>query len=147
MRAFLLIGVVFFLSSCFDRGDCLYTSTNVVKVGVKDATAPSTAKSVLFDLIHIPDEGILYDSATLSDLLLVVDPRVTETKYVFQYNTRSDTLVLGYTNQTLVLSTDCGSYNYQDALEVKYSTFGADKVIIRNKRLLTSVQVNIEIYL
>lgn len=147
LRAFLFIGVCFVLTSCFDKGDCLFTNTNVVKVGLKDAASPATVKAVDFVSIHIPDVGVLYEDQNLSVLALLVDPRVTETKFVFQYGVRSDTLVLGYTNQTIVLSPDCGSFNYQNNLEVKYSTFGTDKVIIRNKPLLTSVKLNLEIYL
>jgi hypothetical protein len=144
----LFIGVWLVLASCFDAGDCLYTNTNVVKVGLKDAAAPSSAKQVAFVSIHIPGTGTLYeDTGGLTSLALLVDPRVEETKFVFQYLERSDTLVLGYTHQTIVLSTDCGSFNYQSDLEVKYSTFGTDKVVIRNQRLLTSVPLNVEIFL
>ena len=143
----MFIVICLLLASCFDKGDCLLTSTTLIKVGLKDATLPANAKSVTFTSIHIPGTGILYDDTTMSSFPIVADPRVTEIEYVFQYETRSDTLVLGYTNQTLVLSPDCGSYLYQDALEVKYSTFGPDKVIIRNRRLLTSVTLNFDIFL
>jgi hypothetical protein len=147
LRAFLFTGICLLLVSCFDKGDCLFTNTTLIKVGLKDATATSTAKTVTFSSIHIPRQGILYQDTAMSAFPIVVDPRVTEIEYVFQYDTRSDTLVLGYTNQTLVLSPDCGSYLYQDALEIKHSTFGTDKVIIRNRRLLNSVTVNFEIFL
>ena len=147
LRAFLFIGVCFALASCFDKGDCLFTNTNVVKVGLKDAAAPATPKPVDFVSIHIPETGILYEDENLTTFPIVIDPRVTETKFVFQYGVRSDTLVLGYTHQTIVLSPDCGSFNYQNNLEVKYTTFGTDKVIIRNQRLLTSVTLNLEILL
>jgi len=86
------------------------------------------------------------DSAATA-LFLAVDPNTTETEFVFVYEKRSDTLVLGYTTQTRVLSPDCGSYNYQNNLTVKYSTFGTNRVIIIEPRLLNSVQTNVEIYL
>ena len=145
LRAFFFIGVCFVLASCFDSGDCLFTSTNVVKVDLKDFTAPRTTKTVIFSSIHIPDVGVIYEKDTLTSAYLLVDPRATETKFVFQYNQRTDTLVLGYTNQTVVLSTDCGSFNYQNNLEIKYNTFGDERVILKNQRLLTSVAVNVEI--
>lgn len=143
----MFIGVCVVLASCFDKGDCLFTNTNVVKVALKDAAAPATAKPVDFVSIHIPDAGILYENVNLTTFPIVVDPRTTETKFVFQYGARSDTLVLGYTNQTVVLSTDCGSFNYQNDLEVKYSTFGIDRVIIKEQRLHTNVTLNLEILL
>jgi hypothetical protein len=147
LRAFFFIGVSLILASCFDRGDCLITNTNIVKVDLKDVASPKISRTAIFTSIHIPDVGVLYQQDTLSTLLLVVDPRVEETKFVFQYNNRSDTLVLGYTNQTLVLSPDCGSFNYQSELEVRYSTFGTGNAIIKNQRLLTTVPLNVEIYL
>jgi hypothetical protein len=147
LRAFLFLGLSLLLASCFDKGDCLFTSTTLIKVALKDAALPANTKDVTFTTIHIPGRGILYQDTTMSSFPIVADPRLTEIEYVFQYGTRSDTLVLGYTNQTLVLSPDCGSYLYQDALEIKYSTFGTDKVIIRNRRLLTSVTLNFEIFL
>ena len=135
------------LVSCFDQGDCLFTNTNVVKVNLMDFSAPKTAKQIIFDSVFIPNRGFIYDNDTLSTVYLLADPRATETEFVFQYGERSDTLVLSYSTQTIVLSPDCGSYNYQSDLEVKYSTFGTDRVIITNRRLLTSVQNNIEILL
>jgi hypothetical protein len=133
------------LVSCFDKGDCLFTNTNLVKVDFMNYSRPLESLNVEIDSIFIPDRGYFVGSETVSGVVLLVDPRLTEMTYVFQYRTRSDTLVLGYSNQTMVLSPDCGSYIYQDNLEVKYSTFEVERVKIIERKLATSVTTNIEI--
>jgi hypothetical protein len=110
-----------------------------------DAKAPTKTKVIAFDTIVIADHFLYIPTAGTTALDLIVDPTTTETRYVFRYAERSDTLVLGYSTQTIVLSPDCGSYNFIGGLEVKYSTFDADRVKITNQRLLTSAQSNVEI--
>ncbi len=145
LRAFLFIGCCLLLASCFDKGDCLFTNTDVVKVNLMDLDTPSISHTVTFDSVFIPG-SVYFDNAqgTVSTLYVAVDPRKTQTEYVFRQLNRSDTLVLSYTNQTIVLSPDCGAYQYQDNLDVVYSTF--DSVHIINQRLLTSVAVNVQIF-
>jgi Family of unknown function (DUF6452) len=147
LRAFLFIVVTLLTVSCFDRGDCLYVNTTEVKVKVMDkVTRASAGTKVTFSSIHVPGVVILHENKELSFAYLLIDPGASETKFVFQYPTRSDTLVLGYTSQARVLSPECGTATFFDGLEVKYSTFAADNVVIKNPSLLTSVASNIEIY-
>jgi hypothetical protein len=110
-----------------------------------DATAPTKTKVVPFDTIIVADRFLYNLAAGETSFFLAVDPTATETRFVFKYPERSDTLVLSYSTQTIVLSPDCGSYNFIGGLEVKYSTFDTDRVIIKNHRLLTSVESNVEI--
>jgi hypothetical protein len=147
LRAFLFIVFCLLLVSCFDKGDCLFTNTNVVKVSFMDAAKPLQPKPVVFDSVFLPFDNLYTPSGdTISTLMLVTNPRVNETAFVFQYAERSDTLVLGYSTQTLVLSPDCGSYNFQSNLEVLHSTFGDGRVVVTNPRLLNSVTNNMEIF-
>ena len=146
LRAFLFIGCCFLLTACFDSGDCLITSTNVVKINILDLATPTQAKDMVFDSVFIPDQGYFYNNKdTVSQIFVAIDPRTTETEYVFQYQERSDTLVLSYSNQTIVLSPDCGSYLYQTDLAIKHSTFSSNQVVIKEQSLQTGVAVNIEI--
>jgi hypothetical protein len=113
-----------------------------------DKTSPRQAKAVIFHSIVMPDQLLeLYHEDTVSTVYLPADPRFNSTKYVFQYGERSDTLVLSYTNQSIVLSTDCGTYLYQKDLAIEHNTFGASAVIIKDSQLLLSIPVNIEIFL
>src|SRR5262249_25167725 len=109
LRAFLFIGIFLFFNACFDKCDCLITNTNVVKVVMKDAISRTPA-TITFESVFIPGEGILYEDEDLSSFNLLVDPRATETMFVFKRESRSDTLVLSYNNQTVVLAPDCGSF-------------------------------------
>ena len=141
------MGVCLVLVSCFDKGDCLFTNTNLVKVNFMDINSRLQPREVAFDSLFLPDEqAFLPGGDTIVSVVLITNPTKTETKYVFQYAERSDTLVLGYSTQTIVLSPDCGSYNFQSDLQVLHSTFGEGRVVVTNPRLLTSVTVNIEIF-
>jgi hypothetical protein len=136
------------MTSCFDRGDCLFVNTNLIKVNIKDKTAVSQPKQVVLSSVTMPDQGfLLYAQDTLSSLYLPADPRLTQTRYVFQYGERSDTLILSYSNQSIVLSPDCGTYLFQKDLAIQHTTFGENAVVIKNPQLLTTVPINIEIFL
>lgn len=146
LRAFLFVACCLLLVSCFDKGDCLFTNTNLIKVSFKDSTATTKSKPLAVTSVYVPQQFIVYDAMSLSDFPLLADPNRNDITYVFKYETGADTLTLGYSTQTIVLSPDCGAFNYFGGLEVLYSTFGTDKVIIRNKRLLKSVPLNIDIF-
>lgn len=147
LRAFFFVGCCLLLVSCFDTGDCLFSNTNVIKVNIMNSARPLEQMEVKFDSVFTPDKLLYLDGDTVATFGLLADPTVTETTYIFQYNERSDTLVLGYSNQTFVLSPDCGSYLFQSDLQVKYSTFGTDRVVIKDPKLLTTVPLNVEILL
>ena len=144
LRAFLFIGCCLLLASCFDKGDCLFTNTTVVRIKMMDLDTPSIAHEIALDTIFIVNYGGIVVNDTITEAGVYVSPDRTEMEYYFQHDGKIDRLVLGYTNQTIVLSPDCGSYLYQNDLEVKLSTF--DSVHVTNKRLLTSVTSNIEIF-
>lgn len=146
LRAFLFIGCCLLLASCFDKGDCLFTNTTVVKIKMMDLDTPSIAHEIVLDTIFFTSSSLggIVVNDTITEAAVYIDPSQTEMEYFFQHDGRVDRLVLGYTNQTIVLSPDCGSYLYQNDLEVKQSTF--DSVHVTNNRLLTSVTNNIEIF-
>lgn len=145
MRTFLFVGCCLLLVSCFDQGDCLFSNTTFLKVKILDKDTVSQAERVLFNDVFTPGGFTYLNDSTTSFFVLAVDPTKTEMKYVFQYEGRSDTLLLGYTNQTIVLSPDCGSYIFQNDLEIKHTTF--ERIRIVNSRLLRSAETNIEILL
>jgi hypothetical protein len=110
-----------------------------------DLDTPSLAHPIALDTIFGPVPYFSAVDTTVTAFDLYVDPTKTESTIVLQHAGVYDTLVLGYTNQSIVLSPDCGAALFQDNLEVKYSTF--DSVRIVSRQLLTSVKVNIEIRL
>ena len=148
LRFFLFIGFCLALTSCFDKGDCLLNSTDIIKFQLYTIDSPYVVKKVKFTALASPGIGLTYNTTdTLSFFGLKTDPAQLTTEYVFQRGTRYDTLILSYTQQTVVLSPDCGAYNYRKDLTVQHSTFGPNKVVVVNPLLLTTTAVNVEIRL
>lgn len=146
MRAFLIVACCLLLASCFDTGDCLYTNTDLIKVSFKNIKATSTAKDVKVARVEVPELVTLYTDTTFNTFPLLASPNHEALTYVFTYDDGgSDTLSLSYNFQTIVLSPDCGAFKYIGGLKVDHSTF--ENVVIRNDRLLTSVALNIDIFL
>lgn len=143
LRAFLFIACCLLMVSCFDKGDCLFVNTDVVKVNLVDKANPKVAKKILFSSVS-PSNMVLFPNPdSVSTVYLVVDPTKTAMTYTLEWSGRTDNITLDYTNQTIVLSPDCGSYVFQDNLTVESTTF--DSVRVVNQRLLTNVSVNLEI--
>lgn len=133
------------LSSCFDKGDCLITNTNIVKVGLRTMKDKKPA-TVNFVSIAVLGDTVLYQNKSLASVELPVDPAKTEVSYVFVYGVKTDTLSLAYTNQTIVLSPDCGAFPYQRNLSITRSTFGQDSVVVTDQSLLRGVKENVQIF-
>ncbi|HZY82601.1 MAG TPA: hypothetical protein VFE50_23905 [Cyclobacteriaceae bacterium] len=148
MRAFLFVFCCLCLVSCFETGDCLYTNTDVIKVAFKDLAATAKGKDVKVVKVEVPELVTLYENTTLNTFGLLASPNHTALTYVFTWEDgTTDRLRLAWSYQTIVLSTECGAFNYIGGLEIHESTFGEGNVVIRNDRLLTSVALNIDIYL
>jgi len=146
VRALAAVFFLLVLSSCFDQGECLITNSNMVRVSLrsmKDKTVITVALKSVSVLNH---DTALYANADASALLLPVDPGVNETSYLFVYGDKTDTLSLGYDNQTVVLAPQCGAFPYQRNLTVTNSTFGQDSVVVTNPSLLKDAVENVRIY-
>jgi hypothetical protein len=144
-KAIFLLPVLGLLSSCFDQGDCLITNSNLVQISLKDFTTKASAQ-ILFDSVYVPGDTLVYTAATTSSLVLPVDQSKTETMYVLKQATRRDTIVFTYSNQTLILSPDCGAFVYQRDLWYGRSTLPAEQIRIVNGQLARSVTSNVELY-
>jgi len=148
LRAFLFVACCLCTVSCFDTGDCLYSNTDLIKVSFKNINATATGKDVKVTKVEVPNFFKMYENTTLNNFSLLASPANSALTYVFSYEGGgADTLRLGYSYQTIVLSPECGAFNYIGGLEIHYSTFGEGNVVIRNDRLLTSVPLNIDIFL
>lgn len=126
------------MASCYDKGDCILTSSNLVRIDFYGSAATTTAKNILFDSAIVLPTGYLFkDSASISvpSITLPVDPTLSQTTFVIYYDKKIDTLVFSYTTQTKVLSPDCGSYGYQKDLSIVYSTLPADSAVVVDPQL------------
>lgn len=138
LRAFLFVGLCVLMASCYDQGDCILTSSNLVRIDFYASSSTTTAKKILFDSAIVLPTGFLFKdtaSVSVSSVTLPIDPTLSETTFVIYYDKKVDTLVFSYTTQTKVLSPDCGSFGYQNDLSIVYSTLPADSAVVVDPQL------------
>lgn len=145
LRSVLPVLFLLVASACFDQGDCLITNTNRAKVAILGFTSKQPVP-VTFSSISILGDSVLYQNAALSTLELPLNPDTTQMTFVFQTAAKSDTIVLHYFNQSIVLSPSCGAFTYQQDLAIWQHTFGADSAVVVNQILLKSVNENLRLY-
>ncbi len=146
----LLIGILVFLfSSCYDKGDCLHTDTNLVGISLK-RKSDGVAQSVLFSSIQIENiSKEIHKDTTASSLFLPVDPTQTETVFLLNYDDKKQRIKFTYRNETSIPTSDCGAFVYQKDLEISETTFGKDSIRVINKQLIKNVKtptINVEIF-
>lgn len=141
LRAFLFVGICVLMASCYDQGDCILTSSNLVRIDFYDSKATANAKNITYDSALVLPTNYLffYDStrapASVSAILLPVDPTESETTFIMFYDKKVDTLVFSYTTQSKVLAPDCGTFSYQNDLTIVKSTFPKDSAVVVNRQL------------
>jgi Family of unknown function (DUF6452) len=149
VRPVFLIFSLVLLVSCFNQGDCLITSTNLIKISFQKKL-DGTTKLTTFLHVQAVTDNVTFDFPTLENtpvqlIALPLDPDNTTTTFVFQ---TSDSLTyrmtVGYNQYTKIISTDCGAFLFFKDLSVTGTTFDSTKVI--NRQLLKSVANNLEVY-
>ena len=150
MRLLFIGLLVLLFSACLDDPDCVVTSTNFVRITMKtmssDSTkADSTIAVAFWGITASGTDSVFHKSDTVSMVSLPVNPGSMETKFKFFYGANSDSLTLGYTKKTEIISPQCGAFLYYQNLRVISTSFKTVKVI--NTQLATSVTSNIEIKL
>lgn len=146
--------LILLLSACLSEPDCLVTATTGVKISFRDPVT-GIAKNVKFNSIRVtslPGQYVPPDS--LKSIVLPVDPYEAETTFIFDYGviesglpvTKTNTMTLTYTSQTVIVSPDCGGALYHTNLAVKdYSFVTPPKVV--NTQLSTLATLNVEVRL
>ena len=89
--------------------------------------------------------------AKVSSLILYVNPHDVKTTFKFKYLDasnveKSDSLVVSYLAQNVIISPECGGYVYYSNLYVLATSFLITPKIV-NSQLSTSAPVNIQIKL
>lgn len=137
-----------FLTSCFDKGDCLITSTNLVKITLQKKQDGSP-KTVIFlkvqEMHNLDTVDFVPDTIGVTTLQLPLNPNLQETSFFFlTKDSLPYHLTLGYNTYTRIISADCGAYLYYNKLSVKDTNFDSTKVIF--PQLLNSVNKNLEVF-
>lgn len=151
---FLLLFLLLFvlMTACFDQPDCLVTATNTLQIVLYKQERHSKDTAISFASIRVSgSDSVYYDSTvtgrtTNNILYLPIDPRHTSTTYLLSRYVivndstvakgPTDTLVVDYSMQSKVISTECGAYTYFKDLHVLKSTFTDEQIKILNASLL-----------
>jgi len=124
-------------ASCFSEGDCLITATNYVRIQFKkkENNAQDTVVTFAYHSVNIEGQATSLRYAATSQILLPLntDQDSASTTFILyrikatdSTNVKAtDTLRLGYTKQTKVISKDCGAFTFYQNLKVlKLNTTG-----------------------
>ena len=140
------------MASCFDKGDCLKTNTDLVRVIFKKKT---TGANLAVRLNSVTPQGypsvVLISNQDVSATFnLAIDPNKTFTNFIFDYKvgdvSDKDTLKLTYRPLARVPATDCGAFLY--FTDLNYVKTGFDSIRIINQQLLSDGSIiNVQIFL
>lgn len=141
MRAPLFILVLILLaSSCTTLEPCDEDSVSELVAVFKSETGGELNDTTVSGLsIYGIREGqstwLLYDSLSLSKILLPLDPHHDFSRFVFFTSTQSDTLTINHSSEIYLISYSCG-FGMQFTLEsdIKYGTdmIAGDSILIPN---------------
>ena len=105
---------------CFSEGDCLITATNQIHLQLKKRTNSAKDTLVTFNSISISGGGTSAVPVTVHEFLLPLNIHSDSTLLVFnRANANSpDSILLGYTRQSKIITKECGAYTYFQNLKV-----------------------------
>jgi len=147
LRAVVLIGtVVLLFSSCYDKGDCLITNSNLINIGLKKRTNSSLDTTISFLSVRVIGLAEpIQKRASGNKLSLPVDPGKTETTFVIHryylnktdtVRPKPDTLKFTYRNETTIPTVNCPALSFQKDVKLQKSTYDTTLFRIVNTDLL-----------
>jgi len=136
-KAVLLIFLIFLSSSCFNKGDCLITASELTRIDLYQKT-DKQSKTILFLSITASGYGTTFqqDSVNSSTLLIPVNPNGDTTRFTFKYDERSDFITVSYSSATRIIAPDCGAFTYYSNLGIVNTSFDRSLIKLVNTRLL-----------
>lgn len=145
----LLLGIL--ASGCFDKGDCVRTATNIVQIRLL-SKADRMESKIKFNSVTVSgSNGVRYKDQEVSSLLLPVNPGQDTVTFTLNYGTTVSTITVGYTQETRVISVDCGAFTYYKDLKIVSSSFDETQIRLVTPVLLQDFTTkayanNVEIY-
>lgn len=159
---FLLVLLVAVLStSCFTQPDCVVTANMEIKIDFKQnkLNSRSNTRSVVdtflrFQSIKISIAGkdslFSLDTIPRSSLTLPIDPNQSTMKYTFVRRGRqassplvTESITFTYSNETRIISAQCGAFVYFLNLNVTESSYGSQFKILNDRLLKNTTNVQI----
>lgn len=122
---FLLFIAMVLVSSCYNEGDCLITSTNNMYIHFSKRSNHAIDSALFIDTVFVSgsDTVQIYNSS-LTVLLLPVDINHDTTMFVIKHTNStktvfaSDTLKVAYIRQSKVITKACGAYTFFNGLKM-----------------------------
>jgi len=141
-----LLALLLLACSCAPEELCEEDSVSDVVVSFKTETGGLLSDTTIADLtIYGIREGqptwLLYDSVTLAEILLPLDPHHDESEFVFQANGKTDTLGLKHQSEIYLISYACG-FGHQFTLdpEMQYG----EGMILKDSLINPEVNTSLE---
>ena len=150
MRHFLLVSVLLVMASCFNKGDCLKTNTDKVRIVFKSKV---DGKNLSLRLNAVTAQGfptvLISNQDVAGTFELRIDPNQAFTNFIFDYKvgevSDKDTLKLTYRPLARVPASDCGAFLY--FTDLNYTKTGFDSIRIVNAQLLSDANIlNVQIF-
>lgn len=134
---------MFLLFSCNSIPDCDNPNTSTLVIQFMDSTNTMPQEEI-FNVIRELEEGFNFvENETIISVTLEVNPSETMTGYIFEGDGMTDTLIVGYKQNQLLKSVNCGPVIKFSELTILKQTF-SDTLVILNDELLRD-EINIEI--
>ena len=143
----LLLGLsIILLLSCGDIPTCLDIETSLVKIKFIDESGADKMITIL-SLGAIDNQPGFpeYDSATVTNLSLPLNPGAQVTTFILEQENVTDTLALAYLAEAILISPECGLDAAFSNLNIASTTYGNTRLV--NSSIHETVTVNIEITL
>lgn len=150
-----MIFVMLVVTSCFNKGDCLKTNSDLVRISFRKKSDGKQDTLLIKSLVAEGFSAVYAANKTVNGevISLPINPNQTTTNFIFNYTfkrnkqefARIDTLKLTYRPLARVPASDCGAFLY--FTDLNYTKTGFDSIRIVNPQLLADATiVNVQIF-
>ena len=139
----LLTGV---LTGCFDDGDCITSSTNLLRVDFREF------ETNIVDTVNIQgiklagSDSVFHQNILTPSIVLPLDPNVTSLKINFTFETVEREMILNYSTVPRLISPDCGVELNFVSIIANEKNYNFDSVAVVATSLDEQITSNIVIY-
>jgi hypothetical protein len=145
MRVVLFFFICACLASCFSEGDCLISATNYMHIQFRKKSNTALDSAVAMTSIAVSGTDSIFvfkNDTTFHEILLPVDIHNISTTFIFARQsltdasvTAVDTMQIGYTPQSKIISKECGAFTFYKDLKILKTNLSSTQI----KTLSTSL--------
>lgn len=134
------------LSSCFDDGDCITTTTDVLHINFKKYTTSEVDTVEIIGITITGTDSVFYPAVDASSITLPLDPNASSLTINFDFELVDRELILDYNTTPRLISPDCGVELSFTNISVDENNYDFDSVAVRFTFLDEQITPNIVIY-